>query len=84
MLRREFLIHSWDEATIALAINYLSSRNFVNVQVSTTSTGAVVTAKRGNWLGNLLSFDMTKLLTKMRLTGETTGKLVLSQSYPAP
>ena len=76
-IQRQIAIHSWDEATASLAVNYLKSRAFTNAQAVPTNGGMVVSATRGSWLGNLASFDMTKLRAKIRVAGETSGTVTI-------
>lgn len=53
-----------DDAAWARAIEYLESQRFV---ISSTEESNVLTAQRGSWLGNAVSFHIKALRTKARI-----------------
>jgi len=72
-LCRRYQISNWNESTARTVVNYLKTRRFANAEVLASSPGPVVAGTRGTWLGNLTSFDMTKLRASIRFTPDGPG-----------
>ena len=72
-MSRELRLPTWDKSTAQVAATYLSSRGFRNPQML---AGPVIRGTRGSWLGNLTSFDMTKLKATVSISPSASGALV--------
>jgi hypothetical protein len=71
---RQLKLPIWDYNTAQVVIAYLQIRRFLDAQVSSE---LIVIGSRGNWIGNLTSFDMTKLITKVKISSCTVGTIVV-------
>ncbi|HEX8550627.1 MAG TPA: hypothetical protein VF681_03630 [Abditibacteriaceae bacterium] len=63
-VEKRFQVPIWDEVVKRKAIDFWSRRR---ITFSETS-GNTLIGKRGNLLGNLISFDMSKLIAKLTIT----------------
>ena len=72
-LIRDLRVLTWDNLAVDRAIAYLRDRGFADAQAFEEQTGLVVIGTRGSWLGNLTSFDMTKLRAKIRVFSKAPG-----------
>jgi hypothetical protein len=68
-VHRSFAIPSWDAVFVSRVVDYWRSRGmkFANTR------GPVLEARRGSILGNLFSFDMSKLLTRLTISETSTS-----------
>lgn len=72
-LERQFALAAWDDDAASTVVEYLRSRGFANVEVSSVDGAPLVLARRGSWWGNLTSFDMTKVRAEIRVGGAEAG-----------
>ncbi len=71
---RQLKLPIWDDNIAKVAVAYLQSRRFLDAQVSPE---LIIIGSRGNWIGNLTSFDMTKLITTVRISSCEVGTIVV-------
>ncbi len=72
-LVRTFRDAIWDARFADRAASYLRSRGFKDATVSRGAGGLAVAGGRGSWLGNLFSYDMTKLRARVWLSADDRG-----------
>ena len=76
-LLRHVSVPSWNSETADLAVRYLRSRGYADARVSDHPYGPVVDGTRGSLLGNLISFDMTKLRAKIKVLLHSPGSVTV-------
>lgn len=62
-IEKKFFVPTWDEARRQKAVGYWSQRHVVFSQ----ETGNTLVGERGNLLGNLVSYDMSRLIAKLSI-----------------
>ncbi len=70
-VERTFVVPVWDEATKQKALDFWGRRG---VTLSETSAHTL-TGERGNIIGNLTSFDMSKLIARLAVTVSTQNEV---------
>ena len=73
IIRRQFLASGWNKNTASVVLDYLMSRGFSDAQVEQVSSRLIITGTRGGWIGNLTSFDMSKLRSRIEVVGDASG-----------
>jgi hypothetical protein len=74
-LQRKYRVDDWAMPIADRCVGYLQGRGFRNAGILPVEGAPVVVGSRGSWLGNLTSFDMTKLRAKIRVASEPDGRL---------
>lgn len=63
-LVRHLELPTWDENTTQITVAYLQRQGFSDIKISPKLE---IIGSRGSWIGNFLSFDMTKIIAKVRI-----------------
>ena len=70
-IERRFLVPMWDESLTQKAIHFWSKRGVAFMR----SEGNTLSGKRGSLLGNLFSYDMSKLISKLSISVSSDNEL---------
>jgi hypothetical protein len=70
-IEKRFLVPKWDETLLQKAVDFWTKRNIVFEKIE----GNALYGKRGSLLGNLFSYDMSKLISKLSISVSSNNEL---------
>lgn len=64
-ISRELEVGQWDQPAVSVVLAYWKQRGFTN---ATVDSGMELRGTRGSWLGNLFSYDMSKVRASLKMS----------------
>jgi hypothetical protein len=74
LISRQLDVHRWDSHAAAVARDYWEQRGFTNAAVN---ADLEIIGTRGSWLGNLTSYNMSKLRASIRMSPVGAERIAL-------